>query len=326
MNLRTGCEDIAMMVFEVSRRAFVAGGIGIGLTANLVGVLAVFGLAFAIACLPKWATAQDSSEQKAWAADEVFLAALARGDGKAVETLLLPDFSWITTDGEQLSKSAATANPPTTATDGTKETDVQHYFYGRLATIRGSHNGIRFLRVLTENDGQWRLFAAIDTRVIPAERASVEAQAGIGDCNNPCRTVPYTPTSAMDKEILASWQQTKMVEWKPNAAVWLRYIADEFMIINNNTIRTRSEREAIAKRQEETGIGTPGDPILSMSISDFGGNAAVMFSKHFPVRGGKPYNNIRVWVKRDDRWQLTISQQSETKSAAPIAVTAAAVK
>jgi hypothetical protein len=42
------------------------------------------------------------------------------------------------------------------------------------------------------------------------------------------------------------------------------------MIINNNTIRTRSEREAIAKRQEETGIGTPGDPILSMSISDFG--------------------------------------------------------
>jgi hypothetical protein len=161
---------------------------------------------------------------------------------------------------------------------------------------------------------------------VPAERASVEAQAGVGDCDNPCRTVPYTPTTAADKEILAAWQQTKMVEWKPNAAVWLRYISNEFMIINNNTIRTRAEREIIAKHQEATGIGTPGDPILSMSISDFGSSAAVMFSEHFPVRGGKPYNNIRVWVKRDKGWQLTISQQSEIKSAPPIAATATAVK
>jgi hypothetical protein len=47
-----------------------------------------------------------------------------------------------------------------------------------------------------------------------------------------------------------------------------------------------------------------------------------MFSKHFPVRGGRPYQNMRVWVLRDGRWQLAISQQSEIKSAAPIAAVA----
>ena len=109
-----------------------------------------------------------------------------------------------------------------------------------------------------------------------------------------------------------------MIEWKPNAAAWTRYIADEFMIINNTTIRTRAEREVIAKRQEASGVGTPGDPILTMSIHDFGDNAAVMFSRHFPVRGGKPYNNVRIWTLRDGRWQLAISQQSQIKAASPM--------
>src|SRR5262249_45905532 len=118
------------------------------------------------------------------------------------------------------------------------------------------------------------------------------------------------------KAILETWQKTKMVEWEPDAKVWASYIADEFMIVNNTTVRNKAEREVIAKRQEQAGVGTPGDPILSMRIVDFGADAAVMFSKHFPVRGGKPYNNIRVWVRRDDRWQLAISQQSQIKSAA----------
>jgi hypothetical protein len=99
----------------------------------------VLGLAFAIACLPQWAVAGDSSEQKAWAADEAFLAALAQGNGHAVKALLLPDFSWTTSDGKQLDKSAATTSLTTLTTNAKDETDVQRYFYGQLATVRGSH-------------------------------------------------------------------------------------------------------------------------------------------------------------------------------------------
>lgn len=272
------------------------------------------GLAFLISAQ----AAAFAGEQEAWTADKAFLSALASSDGKIVRHALREDFTGIGRDGHLFNRTKAVAEIATLAANAKSEGDVQRHFYGRLATVRGSHNGLRFLRIWAEHNGEWRLYAMIDTPVVPRERASIESQAGTGVCENPCQTVPYRPRTAMDKAILSTWQETKRIELKPNAAAWARHIGDEFMIINNTTIRTRPERVVIAQKQEAAGVGTPGDPILSMSIRDFGKNAAVMLSKHFPVRGGKPYNNVRVWVLRDDRWQLAISQQSEIASGEPL--------
>lgn len=280
---------------------------------------AVIGLVMAIAAGMPAAFAAgedaDAGGQSAWMIDAAFVAALAQGDTGAAAKFARADFVRIGQDGEIASGAAAAGGIPAPKQE---ETDVGRNLYGRLATVRGAHGPVRFLRVWAQDGGQWRLFAEIETRVVPAARASVEAQAGQGDCENPCRTVPYQPKTAMDKAILQAWQETKRIEWKPDAAAWSHFIADEFMIINNTTIRAKPERMVIAKRQETSGQGTPGDPVLAMDIHDFGDTAAVMISKHFPVRGGKPYNNIRVWVLRDGRWQLAISQQSEIKAAEPL--------
>jgi hypothetical protein len=109
-----------------------------------------------------------------------------------------------------------------------------------------------------------------------------------------------------------------MLEWKPDAAQWATFIADEFMIINNTTIRDKEQRVGIAQRQQDAGSGAPGDPVVSMRIFDFGTNSAVMTSQHTPYRGGKPYTNVRIWVLRDNRWQLALSQQVAIQSAAPV--------
>jgi hypothetical protein len=109
-----------------------------------------------------------------------------------------------------------------------------------------------------------------------------------------------------------------MLEWKPDAAQWATFIADEFMIINNTTIRNKDQRVAIAKRQQESGTGAPGDPVTAMRIYDFGTNSAVMTSQHTPYRGGRPYTNVRIWVLRDGRWQLALSQQVAIQSAATV--------
>ncbi len=282
-----------------------------------------FVVAFAVALAPglmsSAAHAAGTAADAVQAADQAFLVAVANGDRKEVREMLNPDFSWTRSDGEVDGRAQALrALDRLTALDK-DETEVQNHFYGKLATVRGVHGGMRFLRIWANQGGHWRVYAMIDTPVAPkAGPASVEAQAGQGQCDNPCVTVPYRPETAMDKAILATWQKTKMIEWKPDAKAWSSFIGEEFMIINNTTIRTRPEREVIAQKQEATGVGTPGDPILTMRIVDFGDNAAVMFSKHFPVRGGKPYRNVRVWTLRDGRWQLAISQQSEIKSAAPI--------
>jgi hypothetical protein len=47
-----------------------------------------------------------------------------------------------------------------------------------------------------------------------------------------------------------------------------------------------------------------------------------MTSQHTPYRGGKPYSNVRVWVLRDGRWQLALSQQVTIQSAAPLSAIA----
>ncbi len=96
-------------------------------------------------------------------------------------------------------------------------------------------------------------------------------------------------------------------------------VADEFVIINDHTARTKGERVVLLAKQQEKGeAGAPGDPIRNIRIFDFGANGAVMLSEHTPYHGGKPYYNVRVWVLRDGHWQLGVSQQTTVESAASV--------
>jgi hypothetical protein len=268
-------------------------------------------------CAP--ATAADGSEQSARDADQALLAALAKPDRAGAEKMLDTDFVWTDTEGKSLKKSEVLNALLSYAADNQNEGSVETHFYGEMETVLGVHHNARFLRVWVKRPTGWREYIELDTPITPgAPPRSIEAGAGRGDCENPCRTVPYTPTTAMDKAILADWQKTKMEEWHPDAADWATHIADEFLIINNSNIRNKEERVAIAQKQERAGAGTPGDPITAMEIHDFGDNGALMVSHHIPHRGGKPYYNVRVWTLRDGRWQLAVSQQTTIQSAAPV--------
>ena len=285
-------------------------------TSRIVAVVCAVAM---VSLMPRLASAADDRDIAA-EFDRALLDTLANGDKAAAGALLDADFTWTDAFGVTRNKTEALQNLAKEA----DETDVQTHFYDGVFTVRGAHDKLRFLRIWVKRGDDWHAFVLLETPVAPRSgAASVEAAAGQGDCDNPCRTVPYVPQTAMDKAILAAWQQTKMIEWKPDADAWARYIADEFMIINNTTIRSRAERIEIARKQQAAGIGAPGDPIISMEIHDFGDNAAVMISQHFPYRGGKPYRNVRVWVLRDGRWQLAISQQSTIESAVPLPAVAA---
>ena len=165
----------------------------------------------------------------------------------------------------------------------------------------------------------WELFVDLDTPTVSERRAPAPARpdaGAVGDCDNPCRTLPYKPTTEADKAVLAEWQKTKVDEWHPNADDWATHIADEFMIINNGSARNKPDRVALAKKEQAEGIGAPGAPILAMKMYDFA-DAVVMISHHVPYQGGKPYYNVRVFVNRDGHWPLVWSQQTTIQSATP---------
>ncbi len=265
------------------------------------------------------AAAANEEEQAALQADHSLVSALGKADKSTTGKFLDSDFVWTDADGKSMKKAEVLGDFPAYAADNQGDENVQTHFYGQVETVLGVHHDARFLRIWVKRPAGWREFVELDTPISTRTApATIEAAASQGDCENPCRTVPYKPTTAMDKAILADWQKTKVEEWHPDAVDWPMHIADEFLIINNNGIRTKSERVVIAKKQQEAGVGAPGDPITAMEIYDFGDNAAVMISHHVPHRGGKPYYNVRVWTLRAGRWQLAVSQQSSIQSAAAV--------
>jgi hypothetical protein len=263
------------------------------------------------------------NEQAALRADHALSQALGKNDKDAVSQLLDAKFEFTDTDGKVHGKPDVLGDLSGLANMNGEESAVETHFYGNVETVLGAHHGARFLRIWVKRPAGWKAFVALDTVVTPAPHASVEVAAGSGDCDNPCKTVPYTPTTKMDKEILAAWQKTKMEELHYDADNWDKDIGSEFYIINNTTMRNKAERMVIARKQQADKVGAPGDPVTKMQIFDFGPTAAVIFTDHVPYRGGKPYHNVRVAVKRDGRWQLVISQQTNVKDAAPVPAVAA---
>jgi len=264
--------------------------------------------------------AADDGEQGALQADKSLSAALGKADKSAAGKLLDADFVWTDTQGKSLKKAEVLETLPTFAADNMSDEKVQTHFYGLLETVVGAHHNARFLKIWVKRAAGWREFLELDTPTSaePAPARMPAGNAAKGDCDNPCRTLPFKPVTDMDKAILTAWQKTKVDEWHPDADDWQTHIADEFLIINSGSMRDKPDRVALAKKQQEAGAGGPGDPITSMEMYDFGDNAAVMISHHVPKRGGRPYYNVRTWTLRDGRWQLTVSQQTSIQSEAAV--------
>ncbi|MGA7485526.1 MAG: nuclear transport factor 2 family protein [Xanthobacteraceae bacterium] len=264
-------------------------------------------------------TAPVDAEQAANKAYRAFLADLAKGDQKAVGAALDRRFTWTDRQGRTLKRREMLEQFAAFAAADQRDGDVQTRFYGRVLSVRGSHDNARFVRIFVKRRHGWRAFALLQTPMAASRGPAAEqtAVAAAGDCDNPCRSVPYAPRTPVEKDVLAAWQRTKMLEWQPDAAQWARLVGDEFVLINSTTVRDKEASIAILKRQEEAGTGTPGDPVTAMRIYGLGTSAALMISRHVPYRGGQPYTALSVWVFRDNRWQLALSQQVEIQSAAP---------
>jgi hypothetical protein len=247
--------------------------------------------------------------------------ALRKADFKLASNVLDANLAWTDAEGNTRNKNATLKNISAFAADNRDDDSVKSYFYGQLGLAYGTHHEARFVRIWVKRSKGWQLFVDLDTPIAPEARtpalASTTNGESTGDCDNPCRTLPYKPTNATDMAVLTEWQKAKVDEWHPDAADWATHIADEFMIINNGSARNKPDRVTIAKQQQAAGTGAPGDPIRSMKMYDFG-EAVVMISNHVRYRGGKPYYNVRVFVNRDGHWPLVWSQQTSIQSEAAV--------
>jgi hypothetical protein len=285
-------------------------------------VLAVFSTALsALAGSPETATTAAQAEQN-------LLAAAGKNDKAAAVALLDAEFEWTTPVGITHRRAQTLNNLSALAMDTRSETNMHSYSYDHMVVVTGARPDSRFMRIWVQRPLGWRLFAMIDTTMAGGATApfSVPTSEQTSNCDNPCRTIPFNPATPAQREMLDTFKRLKMDEWHPNPDDWAPYVLGDVYYVTSAAALSKADRvNRLAQQRQAGAASVPGDPVLFMRIVEFG-QSAVMFARHAPFRGGKPYYSIRVWAFRDGRWRFANSEQTTIESAAPTPPIAAAMQ
>ena len=194
--------------------------------------------------------------------------------------------------------------------------DLKAFPHGRVVAVFGAQHGGRFERVWVKRPAGWRVlvYQQVPDRA-PSSPAYASSGPGSADCENPCKAIPYKPTTEADREVIASFEAMDTAIWQADADAWARYIGDDDFGITPGVLVTKANRIATIKKQKEANAKPAPAPLLSALFFDFG-DTVVMTALHQPPNG-KPHHFTRIWVKREGAWQLVAGAQTEIQAAPP---------
>ena len=176
--------------------------------------------------------------------------------------------------------------------------------------------------VWVRRDGGWRLLVHHEN-VIAAPGSSsthpplVERAPDVPppDCPNPLDFVPFDAKSDAEKGIIHSFQTLEKAVVANDADDWVYWVADEFEVFRTKQHpTTKAQRADALRRQKMVNAEIFVAEVEAMRLWVFG-DVAVMRADHLmPGNRRPPYRATRIWVNREGRWQMAISQQT-TRSA-----------
>jgi ketosteroid isomerase-like protein len=265
--------------------------------------------------------AAPSSEQAVLAAQRALGEAIRRGNGKAAERLLGGQFTWIDAAGQTWSRAQCLRDLKSVAPTGADK-DVKVTDYGRIAVVTGRHNSpykeeALFVAVWVKGSEGWRALLHQDNPVAQPDAPSThgpqlrQPDAPPPACANPCEFVPYEPKSAAERDIIAAFQSLEKAVTRNDADEWAKHMANEFVVYRTRQDpSSKAGRMAVIRELETINAETFVAEVAWMKLWIFG-DAAVMCADHvMPGRRRPPYRATRIWVKRDGRWQMALSQQT----------------
>lgn len=256
---------------------------------------------------------QGKDEQAVWRADQAFVRAMGKWDKAALRVSMASGFGWTEANGLTLDKQQFLDG---TAQSAPAETETKLHDYASVMFITGAQKTpgahLRFVRVWVKEAGSWRILLGQQTNIEGGAKQKQATVAAGTPCENPCKTVPYHG-SAEQQQVVESWQGLETAVNQRNADEWARHVGDEFVfnIKENGNPLTKADRVATIRKQAQgsrvTDIGAVAPN--SMDVRVFG-NTAVMRDTQQPTTHARPYRAMRIWVKREGRWQLVYSQQT----------------
>ncbi len=273
---------------------------------------------------PARKTAARSAKDAVLAAAKKLQAAVERGNAAAADKLLARDFTFIDAAGQVHSRrSVLQALRASPRGSGTR---VKVRDYGHVALVTGSYrsaqagerNDLYALDVWIKGDKGWQalihhnnVLARPDAPTAHMSGVARPANAPPPRCANPLEVVPYKPKSQAERNIIASFQALETAVTRNDPDNWRNHVADEFVVTRTGQHpTTKAGRMAFMATQREINAETFVAEVTALKFWVLD-DAAVMRADHaMPGNRRPPYRATRLWVKRNGRWQMAVSQQT----------------
>jgi hypothetical protein len=247
--------------------------------------------------------AADDATAAVLQADHSFLQAIQKADSVTADGLLDADFSWIDSQGKSQSREQVLQN---SAAPANADVDAQSRVYGQSAILRANRGRVQVLRVWIKRSSGWKLILYQEVTLVEKSEPPLASDAS-GDCENPCKSIPFEPETPSEEEAIASWQGVMRAMATNDADAYAPLVADEFTATDTHHDRpfTKTDRIAQIQKQKQSGARSVPPALISARMFDFSGTVMMIAREQRP--GAKSYFNTRMWVKRDARWQLLFS-------------------
>jgi len=246
---------------------------------------------------------QSSDNAAAIQADHALIQAFASADKSALNQLFDPEFTWIDANGESLARRQVLERPPNL---GNANVEPQFRAYDNVVVLRASRERLHVLRIWVHRESGWRIMLYQEVQQVEKSEPT-PAPIASGDCENPCKSIPFAPETRSEKEAIASWQGVMRAMANNDADAYAPLIADEFTATDTHHDRpyTKSDRLAQIKKQKLAGARSAPPELTGARMFDFGETVMMLAREQRP--GGKAYSNTRMWVERGGRWQMLFS-------------------
>jgi hypothetical protein len=239
-------------------------------------------------------------------ADQSFVEAVSKADRASLAVMLDGGFSWISTNGRVLRRSDLLAHIPTDSgvSEGSREFRI---FSEDVVGVLTQQGQFHTLRIWVKRQSGWRILAyhAVDQLTSPPA-----THAGQTECDNPCKSLPYNAKDPAEAGVIASWQALESDVTAHDSAGWATHVSDDFIQISSNSDRVldKSARMKIIEAQKSSGTGAAPPALASARFDDLG-DVVVMHALNHPLTG-KPILVTRIWIKRMNRWIMSVSFQT----------------
>jgi hypothetical protein len=252
-------------------------------------------------------TSTNEDDRAVLQAEQALMRAFAGTDKAAVDQLLDKEFTWIDSNGKIQTRRQVLEHLPVSAN---ADVEVEERAYGESAVVRANRGRVQVVRVWAKRGPVWKAVLYQEVTLALKSEPPMGSGTGATDCENPCKEIPFQPETPSEKEVIASWQGVMRSMANNDADAYAPLIANEFTATDTHHDRayTKADRLAQIQKQKQTGTHSPPPALISARMFDFG--ETVLMLAREQRTNAKAYFNSRMWVKRDDRWQMLFSMNT----------------